>query len=228
MEKLNTIQKFQNVGWEKPLEILGFNKKMVLDNFKEKSVLDIGCGDGFLLKKLLEENNSIKTLGIDISPVALEKAKENGIECRLFDITERLPFEDNSFESVLLLDVLEHMFQPKPVLKEAARTASKYVYISVPNFVSFPARLQVLFGKVPENNTLRKGHIFWTTRKVIHSLIKDCGLEIEKEVFTTFWENKPLLGPIMKVLVKIKPELFTLAFAIKARKKYDANRKGRS
>ncbi len=219
MNELNSIQKFQNIGWGHPLELFGFNKKMVVDNFKEKSVLDVGCGDGFLLKKLLEKNKDVKVLGLDISPIALEKAKENGIECKLFDITERLPFENNSFESVLLLDVLEHMFQPKPVLKEAVRVASKYVYISVPNFVSFPARLQVLFGKVPENNTLRKGHIFWTTRKVIDLLIKDCGLEIEKEVFTTFWENKPFLGPVMKVLVKIKPELFTLAFAIKAKKK---------
>jgi len=218
MGELNSIQKFQNIGWEHPLELLGFNKKMVLDSFKENSVLDIGCGDGFLLKKLLEKNKNIKALGVDISPVALGKAKENGIDTMLSDITEALPFENNSFESVLLLDVLEHMFQPEPVLKEAARIAERYVYISVPNFVSLPARIQVLFGKVPENNTLRKGHIFWTTRKVLHSLIKKCGLKIEKEVYTTFWEDKLILGLVMKVLAKIKPELFTLAFAIKARK----------
>ena len=218
MDELNSIQKFQNIGWEHPLELLGFNKKMVLDSFKENSVLDIGSGDGFLLKKLLGKNKNIKALGIDISPVALEKAKENGIDTMLLDITEPLPFENNSFESVLLLDVLEHMFQPESVLQEAVRVAEKYVYISVPNFVSLPARIQVLFGRVPENNTLRKGHIFWTTRKVLHLLVKKCGLQIEKEVFTTFWEGKPMLGSVMRVLVKIKPELFTLAFAIKARK----------
>lgn len=216
--ELNSVQKFQNIGWEHPLGLLGFNKKMVLDNFKERSVLDIGCGDGFLLKKLLEKNKDIKALGVDISPVALEKAKANGIDCMLLDITEPLSFDDNSFESVLLLDVLEHMFQPEPVLKEAVRVASKYVYVSVPNFVSLPARIQVLFGKVPENNTLRKGHIFWTTRKVLHSLIKKCGLNVEKEVYTTFWETKPMIGRIMRMLVKIRPEIFALAFAVKAKK----------
>lgn len=217
--KNDSIQRFQNIGWEKPLELLGFNKKMVLDNFKESSVLDIGCGDGFLLKKLLEKNKSIKALGIDISPVALEKAKQNGVDCQSVDITEKLPFEDNSFDSVLLLDVLEHMFEPEPVLREAVRIARKYVYISVPNFVSLPARFQVLLGLVPENNTLRKGHIFWTTRKVLHGLIKKCGLEIEKEVTTTFWDKKPVIGSVMKFLVKLRPEMFTLAFAIKAKKK---------
>ena len=214
----NSVQKFQNIGWEHPLEIMGFNKKMVMDNFRGKSIVDIGCGDGFLLKELLGKYKDIKVLGLDISSIALEKAKENGIESVLCDITERLPFEDNSFDSALLLDVLEHLFQPEPVLKEAVRVARDYVYISVPNFVSLPARIQVLLGKVPENNTLRKGHIFWVTRKVLHALIKKCGLTIEKEVFTTFWENKPLLGPVMRTLVKIKPELFSLAFAIKAKK----------
>lgn len=217
--ELNSVQKFQNIGWEHPLELLGFNKKMVLDNFKENSVLDIGCGDGFLLKKLLEENKNVKALGIDISPVALEKAKQNGVDCQLLDITEQLPFENNSFDSVLLLDVLEHMFEPEPVLREAVRVAKKYVYISVPNFVSLPARFQVMLGLVPENNTLRKGHIFWTTRKVLHALIKKCGLEIEKEVTATFWDKKPVLGNIMRSLVKLRPEMFTLAFAIKAKKK---------
>lgn len=214
----NSVQKFQNIGWENPLELLGFNKKMVLDNFKESSVLDIGCGDGFLLKKLLEKNRDIKALGVDISPIAIEKAKANSVDCILLDITEPLPFENNSFESVLLLDVLEHMFQPEPVLKEAVRVASKYVYISVPNFVSLPARIQVLLGRVPENNTLRKGHIFWTTRNVLHSLIKKCDLTVEKDVFTTFWETKPMIGRIMKMLVKIRPEIFALAFAVKAKK----------
>ncbi|OGM99544.1 MAG: hypothetical protein A2817_01150 [Candidatus Yanofskybacteria bacterium RIFCSPHIGHO2_01_FULL_39_8b] len=214
----HSIQQFQNIGWEHPLELLGFNKKMVLNNFKEKSALDIGCGDGFLLKKLLEKDKNIKVLGLDISPVAIEKAKKNGIECSLVDITEKLPFEDNSFESVFLLDVLEHVFQPEPVLKEAVRVASNYVYISVPNFTSLPARMQVLLGRVPENNTLRKGHIFWVTRKVLQDLIKNCGLKIEKEVITTFWENKPILGYIMKILGRLRPELFALAFAIKARK----------
>lgn len=214
----NAIQKFQNIGWEHPLEILGFNKKMVIDSFNERSVLDIGCGDGFLLKKLKEKNNGIKALGVDISPVAIEKSKINGIECTLLDITEELPFQDNSFESVLLLDVLEHLFQPEPVLKEAVRVAEKYVYISVPNFVSLPARLQVMLGLVPENNTLRKGHIFWTTRKVIHALIKKCGLEIEKEATITVWNDKFVLGALMNSLARLRPELFALAFAIKAKK----------
>jgi len=214
----NSIQKFQNIGWENPLDKMHFSRRIVLDNFKGSSVLDIGCGSGFLMKKLKEKNPELKISGLDISPVAIEKAKQEGLDCRLYDITEPLPFNDNSFESAILLDVLEHMFQPEPVLKEAARVASKHVYISVPNFVSLPARIQVMLGRVPENNTLRKGHIFWVTRKVIHKLIEDCGLSIEKEFINTFWENKPAVGPIMRMNAELWPELFGLSFVIKAKK----------
>ena len=182
------------------------------------TVIDIGCVSGFLLEKLLEKNKGLRASGLDISPVAVKKAQEKGLDCKLYDITEPLPFADGSFDSALLLDVLEHMFQPEPVLKEAVRVAKKYVYISVPNFVSLPARVQVLFGKVPENNTLRKGHIFWVTRKGIHKLIKNSGLHIEKEFINTFWEAKPVVGLVTKFLVKVWPGLFGLSFVIKAGK----------
>ncbi len=216
--KLNSIQKFQNVGWENPLDEMNFSRRVILDSFKEESVLDIGCGSGFMLDKLREKDKELKTVGLDISPVALEKAKEKGLDCRMYDITEPLPFEDNSFEAVILADVLEHMFQPEPVLKEAARVAEKYVYISVPNFVSLPARIQTLKGGIPENNTTRKGHVFWVTRKVLHKLLKDNGLKIEKEHVNTFWENKPILGSFMKKITNVRPSLFGLSFVIKAKK----------
>lgn len=214
----SSIQRFQNIGWENPLDKMHFSRKVVLNNFKENSVIDVGCGSGFLLEKLLEKNSGLKVSGLDISPVAIKKAQEKGLDCKLYDITEPLPFADNSFDSALLLDVLEHMFQPEPVLKEAARVARGYVYISVPNFVSLPARTQVFFGRVPENNTLRKGHIFWVTREVIHKLIKNCGLKIEREFINTFWESWPILGSVIKFLVKVWPGLFGLSFVIKAKK----------
>ena len=52
----------------------------------------------------------------------------------------------------MLLDVLEHHFEPSKLLAEAIRVSRKYIVLSVPNFNSLKARLQVLFGKVPLNN----------------------------------------------------------------------------
>jgi len=55
-----------------------------------------------------------------------------------------------------MLDILEHLYYPKALLLEASRVADKVIF-SVPNFSSLPARMQTLFGLVPENNTAKKG-----------------------------------------------------------------------
>lgn len=215
---ISEIKTFQDSGWEKP-SWLGFSKKTILKIIEGGSILDIGCGDGLLLEELLKVDKARNVIGLDISDKAIERARtQRGLDCRLFDITQKLPFENDQFDAVLLMDVLEHVFMPEAVLNEAVRVSRKNIYISVPNFVSLPARLQVLFGKVPENNTQRKGHTFWFTRKVLRNLIKKGGLNIELEVTNTFWETKFLVGKAVRFLARIWPELFALSFIIKARK----------
>lgn len=207
----HSVEKFQNSQWVK-LEKINFSKRTLIEIVKEDTVLDIGCGDGLLMEEL--KKKGIKIKGIDISSKAVEIAKNRGLDAIQGDITDRLPFPDKSFKSVLLIDVLEHIFQPLEVLKEAHRVSTDYVYISVPNFVSFPARLQVLFGKVPENNTSRDGHVYWMTQKVITELLEKSGFKIELLIVNTFWEKIFF----MKFLKKINPSFFGLSFIIKAKK----------
>ena len=101
------------------------------------------------------------------------------------------------------------------MFKEAARVSSEAVYISVPNFASLPARLQVLRGRVPENNTRRKGHVVWFTKAVLEELVREVGLGIDKAVYHTFWEHIPFLGVIMKRLAYLWPSLFSLSFIVR-------------
>src|ERR1043166_2084581 len=94
------------------------------------------------------------SVGLDISEQAVQKCKTAGLDARVFDFAgQPLPFQDRSFDSVVALDVLEHLYDPAQVLREAFRVSRKRVIVSVPNFNSLPARLQVLLGRVPENNT---------------------------------------------------------------------------
>jgi methionine biosynthesis protein MetW len=208
-----SVERFQNSQWEK-LNELNFSKRTILDMVKSGSVLDIGCGDGLLLEHL--KNNGLVVSGIDISSTAINICKERGLDCIHGDISERLPFEDNLYDDVLLIDVLEHLFQPLDVLKEAERVSKKYVLISVPNFVSLPARIQVFLGNVPENNTPRDGHVYFMTLSVINSLLEKAGLKTEEIIVNTFWEKIPIIGQLMGVLKKVFPSLFALSFIIKA------------
>lgn len=184
----------------------------------EGPVLDLGCGDGLFLE-LLKKEKGIAGIGLDISETAVSKAKTKDLDARVFDFTElKLPFEDNSFKIVILLDVLEHLYEPQKLLAEAHRVAKKSLILSVPNFVSLKPRLQVLFGGVPENNKPKKGHIYWITYKILKKLLADYGFQIIEARYNTFWENKFLAGYLMKVLVKIRPQIFALSFVIRAEK----------
>ena len=209
------VEKFQDSQWVK-LKDLNFSKKVVLKMVKGKSILDIGCGDGLLLEHIKKEGVIVK--GIDISAKAIKLCKDRGLDCGQVDISHPLPFKNNSYEEVLLIDVLEHLFQPIEILKETHRVCREYVYISVPNFVSLPARIQVFLGKIPENNTPHDGHVYWMTHKEISRLLKATGFIIEEVVINTFWENLFMVKYIMRVLKKINPSLFGLSFVIKARK----------
>ena len=97
------------------------------------SVLDLGCGDGTLGEKLIKERNC-KVVGIDISKVAVEYAKRKGVNAIVGDLDEPLNFGDNTFDYVILCDVLEHLFDPMFALKEALRVRKKYVIVAFPNF----------------------------------------------------------------------------------------------
>ncbi|TSD05528.1 MAG: hypothetical protein Athens071412_229 [Parcubacteria group bacterium Athens0714_12] len=195
---------------------MDFKHKAAVELIEKGPILDIGCGGGLFLQYL--KNRGIEGCGLDISDKAIELAKNRGIDCQIFDVSEKLPFEDNAFEGVTLIDVLEHLFMPEEILKEAHRVAKKYLIFSAPNFVSLAARLQVLFGRVPENNTMRKAHILWATRKVLHQLLADAGFEVEKEIDDFFYADKLILGRIFKFLAKLRPEIFALSFIIKAKK----------
>ena len=70
-------------------------------------------------------------VGCDINIGYLRKALSSGVPVVAVDSV--LPFEDRSFDSVLLLEVIEHVANPETLLKEAFRVARKNVLITVPN-----------------------------------------------------------------------------------------------
>jgi SAM-dependent methyltransferase len=90
---------------------------------KEDSILDVGAGDG-LITFLLGAK------GIEYEEKAVEIAKTIGVDVRQGDAYE-LPFEDNYFKAVTMIDVIEHFEQPGKALKEAARVAP-VLYIATP------------------------------------------------------------------------------------------------
>lgn len=166
---------FEDERWRTFAQSREFRHVAALDLIQGGSVLDIGCGDGFMLSLLKEAG--VTAEGADISPIAVARCKERGLNARTYNPGEKLPYNDASFTTVLLLDVLEHVYMPEALLKEATRIASKEVIVSVPNFSSLPARLQMIRGLPPENNRPGKGHVYWFTKAALDEAVQHAGLQ---------------------------------------------------
>ena len=96
-------------------------------------VLDVGCGAGQVVGRLTEAG--FEAHGVDVSEPNIERARKFSDRCVFYD-GEHLPYEDNHFDGVGALNVLEHVEQPEAFIVELVRVlkpAGRLV-ISSPNF----------------------------------------------------------------------------------------------
>lgn len=101
--------------------------KVIEEKFgKACSVLDVGCGGGFLTNYLAKKGHHVS--GIDLSEKSLTIAKKGdstkSVQYKLASAYE-LPFADESFDVVCAMDLLEHVEKPELVIKEASRVLKK-------------------------------------------------------------------------------------------------------
>lgn len=96
------------------------------------AVLDVGCGEGHDLR-LLAHVLPARVTGCDLSPAAVEQARATHPRYR-FDVASALdlPYEDEAFDLVLCLEVLEHLEHPHLALAELARVSREHVVVSTP------------------------------------------------------------------------------------------------
>lgn len=99
----------------------------------QKRVLDIGCGAGNMFHHLSRYG---LVMGVDNNPKPLAVARERGYDVRE-GLAEDLPFEEESFDLVSLLDTVEHCDDDMAVLRECYRVCAPggYLVITVPAFM---------------------------------------------------------------------------------------------
>jgi len=112
-------------------------------------VLDVGCRYGALTREYLEGN---EVVGVDIDRRALEEAAKLGIEPVWGDASEPLPLGDETFDVVVLGELLEHLPLPQQTVAEARRVLRPGGRLvgSVPNAYRLKGRLSFLVGRPPE------------------------------------------------------------------------------
>ena len=112
---------------------------LLISKTNTKSHLDIGCGTGEFLNSC--EKKGIKTVGIEPSDIARKKAVEN-YQLDVRKNTSLNQFDDNSFDSISMWHVLEHVYDIQETTKSLSKILKEkgYAIIAVPNHKSFDAK----------------------------------------------------------------------------------------
>jgi methionine biosynthesis protein MetW len=151
---------------------LRIDQQRIIDLIRPRSrVLDLGCGNGELLYKLMQEKE-VQGHGIEINVGSIIECIEKGVPVIQMNLDEGLgDYPDHSFDYVMLSHTLQVVKKPHLILREMLRVGRTGI-VSVPNFGYWKVRLQLLFsGKMPVTKTLP---FEWYDTPNIHLLtIKD-------------------------------------------------------
>lgn len=124
-------------------------------------VLDVGCGDGILGKKLAKEKGC-RVFGFDLDPTGVAAAKQQGVNACVHDADRPFPYKKGQFDVVICNEVLEFVRDPNFVVSEILRVG-KAAIVEFPNFGFWFYRLQMLAGHFPSLSLY--GHTVWETRQ---------------------------------------------------------------
>ena len=117
------------------------------------SVLDLGCGDGSLLR-YLQDSRRVTGYGMEIDDDSILACVKNGVNVIQGDLERGLSgFEDRSFDYVILSQTLQAMKNSERVMKEMLRVGREGI-VTFPNFGYWKNRLQIATGHMPVSDNL--------------------------------------------------------------------------
>lgn len=120
---------------------------------KGASVLDLGCGDGSLLR-YLNETRAVRGYGVEINDLDIVSCIANGVNVIQNDLESGLSdFEDGSFDFVILSQTLQATRHTEALIREMLRVGREGI-VSFPNFGYWKNRLNVLRGNMPVSSEL--------------------------------------------------------------------------
>ena len=158
-------------------------------------VLDIGCGDGILLR-LLAEKRAVDGRGIELSQAGVNSCVAQGLSVIQGDAdTDLVYYPDLAFDYAVLSQTIQATYSPHHVLEQLLRIGKRAI-VSFPNFGHWRVRTQLMFGgKMPKTDNLPDRwydtpNIHLCTIKDFLGLCKDVGAKVERAVALNAYGRK--------------------------------------
>lgn len=166
------------------------------------NVLDLGCGDGTLLRSLMD-NRQVQGYGLEISPNLIEICVSKGVNVIDQDINFGLKnFADNSFDMVVMTQALQAMEEPHRVLEDMLRVGQECI-VTFPNFGHWKARWHLAVkGRMPVSDLLPyqwydTPNIHFCTFKDFEVLCREMSIEV---VARQVVAERPISGALKDIL----------------------------
>jgi methionine biosynthesis protein MetW len=158
-------------------------------------VLDIGCGDGTLMR-LLAAKRGADARGIELSQAGVNNCVAQGLAVIQGDAdTDLVYYPDLAFDYAILSQTIQATYSPRDVLRQLLRIGKRAV-VSFPNFGHWRVRSQLLFGgQMPQTDNLpdqwyNTPNIHLCTIKDFLGLCKDVGAKVERAVALNAYGRK--------------------------------------
>jgi methionine biosynthesis protein MetW len=158
-------------------------------------VLDIGCGDGTLLR-LLAEKRGVDGRGIELSQAGVNSCVARGLSVIQGDAdTDLVHYPDLAFDFAILSQTIQATYSPNHVLEQLLRIGKRAI-VSFPNFGHWRVRTQLMFGgRMPKTDNLPDRwydtpNIHLCTIKDFLGLCKDVGARVERAVALNAYGRK--------------------------------------
>lgn len=127
---------------KKPNYLLEKVVSVISDDTKRGKVLDLGCGDGRTGKELLDKGFQVHACDMDVQRFEFKDV----IPFKAGNLNDPLPYADGTFDYVIFMEVIEHLYNPLYVvseIKRILRPGGKLI-LSTPNILNISSRFRFL------------------------------------------------------------------------------------
>ena len=188
----------------------------ILPNYSSNSILDIGCGDGIVSQHL---PGGCRYTGLDITEACIYEQRHDNPKIR-YVLTEQIPdliSSEGPWDTILLLDVIEHTRKFTNLFELALTHSGKQVVVSLPNELFFLDRIRMLLGHELNAHSLDlvgrpEGfkHQFIVNiakaRELLSTKAKENGFALTEEVARPLISKNPTFQPLLWTMRKLSSD----------------------